>query len=88
MSGKINGVSLPDDVVTLHTYQNINNTLLLTTDTTFENDVMTFVVDVNETVNGIDISDMERNAIFKDRNQTINSSVIFIGGIDCKQNLR
>ena len=67
--GKMNDLSLPDDVVTLNTYQNISNRITLTDDTTFKNDVMTYVTEVNKTVNGIDVSEMERHAIYKDRNQ-------------------
>lgn len=42
---------------------------------------------VNGTVNGVDISDMEEDAIHKDRNQTINGTIVFVGGIECRQNL-
>lgn len=38
-------------------------------------------------VNGIDISDLEASAIYKDSNDTISGKIVFVNGIDCKQNL-
>lgn len=72
---------------TITTEQNFTGTVTLTTETTMEDVVNTHTVDVQTTVNSIDISEMEKRTVYKDRNQTINGSIVFVAGIDCKQNL-
>ncbi|XP_047129042.1 uncharacterized protein LOC100199482 isoform X1 [Hydra vulgaris] len=84
---KLNNLSFPNDVVTLNTYQNVKGHLLFLEPSLFLNKVITTIVNVNTTVNGIDLYEMEKNALYKDRNQTVNASLVFLGGISCYQNL-
>jgi len=76
------------DWVTLHTEQNITGFYSFSEDTLFQSTISADTIIVNGTVNSIDISEMEREAVYKDKNhQTINSRLVFVAGIDCKQNL-
>ncbi|XP_065649576.1 uncharacterized protein LOC100199482 isoform X2 [Hydra vulgaris] len=84
---KLNNLSFPNDIVTLNTYQNVKGHLLFLEPSLFLNKVITTIVNVNTTVNEIDLSEMEKNAFYKDRNQTVNASLVFLGGISCYQNL-
>lgn len=87
LDGTLNKVSIPDDFITLNTIQNIGGQLHFTQNTTFEGILNTEEVYVTTTVNNIDISKLADEAFYKDRNQTISSNLMFIGGIDCKRNL-
>ena len=71
----------------LNTFQNVTGHLSFSEPSLFLGKVLTRIVTVNKTVNGIDLSEMEKDAIYKDRNQTVNGSLVFLGGISCFQNL-
>ncbi|XP_066917785.1 uncharacterized protein [Clytia hemisphaerica] len=84
---KLNGQSV-DNWLTTNTKQNITGTIRLLNDTTFTSSITTDVVDITGKVNGIDISDLEASAIYKNTSETINNTrLVFVNGIDCKQNL-
>ena len=87
VDGKLNNLSIPNDVITLTTNQNITGTIEFTQDSDFNDVLSTEIILVNTTVNDIDISVMEADAVYKDRNQTINGNIVFVGGVECKQNL-
>ncbi|XP_057307107.1 uncharacterized protein LOC130645210 [Hydractinia symbiolongicarpus] len=87
VAGQVNNLTIPTDVITLTTQQNITGVLTMTEDTVFKEILDAYIIHVDGTVNEIDIYDMEQNAVHKDRNQTINGSIVFVSGIDCKQNL-
>ena len=87
VDGKLNNLSIPSDVITLTTNQNITGTIEFIQDIDFNDTLSTKVVHVNTTVNNIDISVMEADAVYKDRNQTLTGNIVFVGGVQCKQNL-
>jgi len=87
VTGTINDLYVPDDIVTTTTWQNISTAFTFTSDTRFEGSIRADKIIVNQTVNGVDVSEMYENAVHKDGNQTINGTVVFVGGIDCRQNL-
>ena len=87
VDGKLNNLSIPNDVITLTTNQNITGAIEFTQDIDFNDALSTEIIHVNTTVNDIDISVMEADAVYKDRNQIINGHIVFVGGVECKQNL-
>ena len=75
VDGKIDGKKVPDDLVTLNTVQNITGKKTFTKPLTILGGLHTKLINVTTTVNGVDISELTKVAVYKSSNQTINGTV-------------
>ena len=81
VGGNVNGYKVPDDFVTLSTDQNITGIKTFVNAITVNGSLYTDIIHINQTVNGIDISELQRKAVFKGGNQTISGTVVFTGHV-------
>ena len=87
VDGKVNGYNIPTDFVTLNTAQNITGTKSFIGGITVHGKPSTGIISVSTTVNGIDISELPRDVVYREENQTIFGTVIFTGNVTIDESI-
>eukprot|EP00794_Sanderia_malayensis_P005492 gene5492-6177_t len=81
VDGKINNFSIPDDFVTLNTVQNISGRKQFDNKVIIHGELSTDLINVSTTINGVFISDLLKNVIYRDENRTIEGNITFTGNV-------
>ncbi|XP_065071330.1 uncharacterized protein LOC135696002 isoform X2 [Rhopilema esculentum] len=87
VDGKINGYQVPDDFVTLNTAQNISGKKTFVDGITVNSSLMAGIINITGTVNGVDVSKLEANAVYKGKNETISGTVRLTGNVSSSQSV-
>ena len=87
VDGKINGYKVPDDFVTLNTAQNISGKKTFVDGITVNSSLMAGIINITETVNGVDVSELEANAVYKGKHEIISGTVRLTGNVSSSQSV-
>lgn len=87
VNGKVNGYIIPSDFVTLNTAQNITGTKTFTRGITVQGRPSAGIISVSTTVNGIDISELPRDVVYREENQTVFGTVTFTGNVTINESV-